>query len=275
VAEAVLGLPVPPAPVQCRLAVVGLCQRAAQAAFEFAQPLAATPQRMKMVQLIGQRRLAVLLAFLIHRCHPFGQGRTAIAGHLLQRRQLPKFLGPRLAAERLDEAAVDPAQALGFHDHQHGVGHIDLIRRGLPDLSRGVFVRHGQQGAGLLTRCFAPAPQGRHTGDRARPQDVEQRLHLGKTDAHGLGYTSHFGLLVPIEDDGLGQTCFQRGHALLGLAQRLPQVRDLLPPPGSFQRGQGPSGFAVDRLAADPSLQGPAADVAIATAHDGEGTSNP
>jgi hypothetical protein len=144
----------------------------------------------------------------------------------------------------------------------------------LPDPGAGVLVQHRQQGAGLRARGFRPAPQRGHAGDLPRPQDVEERLHRRQADAQCLAQTGHFRLLVPVEHDRFRESGFQFGDALPGLTQLLLQLGDLLSPAAAFQGSQSPGRLAVDRLAADALLPGVAADLAMTTENNDEGTGN-
>ena len=97
----------------------------------------------------------------------------------------------------------------------------------------------------------------------------------GQADAAGLADGSKLGLLVLIEDDGLGQLPLQLGEALLQVADALAQVVALLTEGLVVEAVADPVGLAVDALAGDAALAGVVADAAVAAGEDDGGTGNP
>ena len=136
-------------------------------------------------------------------------------------------------------------------------------------------VEDGQQRAGLLSGRLGPAAEGRHRGGAAGPQHLQEGVQGGQADAAGLADGGELGLLVRVEDDGLGQLPLQLGQAFLQVADALAQVVALLPEGLALQAVDHPVGLAVDPLAGHAPLPGVAGDVAVAAAEDDGGTGNP
>ena len=211
---------------------------------------------MEVVQLVRDRLLTTLVPLLVEVGDPFAQTTARITHHMLQLRQAAEFGGPCLAAERLNLATADPAEAVRLNRHEYRLLDVHFVDHRTLDPWAGLLIDYGEQSGRACCRGLGPATQLGDTGGLLTQQHAEQVMKVGQADAFRLADGGELGLFVLIHDDCLGELRFELGHPGFEGGNALLQGCGVLALGSAVQGSQHGSGFAVEALAGDAALDG-------------------